>query len=376
MPTRQDWKALAKETYHALDQREVADLYDVEWRKAVRVFLAEHRDEIEGEKVRWKRGLRRANALLYGITRKLTPGRRLLLALAILFALLGVFSFGAATLGENQDFFFITLALALLFVLVALELVDKLHFRDELILARDLQADLVPASLPETPSFELAGFNRVANTVGGDLYDFVPLPDGRLAVLFGDASGHGMSAGLIMAITQAAFRTQIAADPSPAAVAAAINALLCRAGACRTSGPRNFFAGVLMLIEPDGQWNAVVAGHPPVLKLGPDGGVVERIGVGSYPLGVRDKAGWPLLHGGLAPGATLVFASDGVAEARDAAGAEFGDARIEAVAARRKGASARELVGAVTAELLEFLGRTPPDDDVSIAAIRRRMPAS
>ncbi len=276
----------------------------------------------------------------------------------------------------NQDFFFITLSLAFLFVLVALELVDKLHFRDELILARDLQADLVPASLPETPSFELAGFNRVANTVGGDLYDFVPLPEGRLAVLFGDASGHGMSAGLIMAITQAAFRTQIAADPSPAAVAAAVNALLCRTGACRTSGPRNFFAGVLMLLEPDGRWNAVVAGHPPVLKLGPDGGVVERIGVGSYPLGVRDKAGWPLLYGGLAPGATLFFASDGVAEARDAAGAEFGDARIEAVAARRKGASARELVGAVTAELLEFLGRTPPDDDVSIAAIRRRMPAS
>jgi len=376
MPTRQDWKALAKETYHALDQREVADLYDVEWRKAVRVFLAEHRDEIEGEKVRWKRGLRRANALLFGLTRKLTPGRRLLLAVAIVFTFLGVFSFGAATIGGNQDFFFITLAVALLFVLLALELVDKLHFRDELILARDLQADLVPATLPETPSFELAGFNRVANTVGGDLYDFVPLPEGRLAVLFGDASGHGMSAGLIMAITQAAFRTQIAADPSPPVVAAAINALLCRTGACRTSGPRNFFAGVVMLLEPDGRWNAVVAGHPPVLKLGPDGGVVEKIGVGAYPLGVRDKADWPLFHGGLAPGATLFFASDGVAEARDAAGAEFGDARIEAVAARRRGSTARELVGAVTAELLEFLGRTPPDDDVSIAAIRRRMPAS
>ena len=376
MPTRQDWKALAKETYHALDQREVADLYEVEWRRAVRVFLAEHRDEIEGEKVRWKRGLRRANALLFGLARKLTPARRLLFALAVLFTVLATVSFGNAVFGGNQDSLLIGLAVLLLFGLVALELVDKLHFRDELILARDLQADLVPATLPETPSFELAGFNRVANTVGGDLYDFVPLPGGRLAVLFGDASGHGMSAGLIMAITQAAFRTQVAADPSPPVVAAAINSLLCRTGACRTSGPRNFFAGVVMLLEPDGRWNAVVAGHPPVLKLGPDGGVVERIGVGAYPLGVRDKADWPVLHGGLAPGATLFFASDGVAEARDAAGAEFGDARIEAVAARRKGASARELVGAVTAELLEFLGRTPPDDDVSIAAIRRRMPAS
>jgi serine phosphatase RsbU (regulator of sigma subunit) len=376
MPTRQDWKTLAKETYHALDQREVSDLYSVEWRKAVRVFLSEYREEIEGEKVRWKRGLRRANALLFGITRKLAPGRRLLLAFAILFTLLGVVSFGSVAAGGRQDFFYIVLAVLLLFVLVALELVDKLHFRDELLLARDLQADLVPQTLPETPAFELAGFNRVANTVGGDLYDFVPLPDGRLAVLFGDASGHGMSAGLIMAVTQAGFRTQVSSDPSPAAVAAALNALLCRTGACRTSGPRNFFAGVVMLLASDGSWSAVVAGHPPVVKLGPDGRVVETIGVGAYPLGVRATAHWPLLSGGLAPGGTLLFHSDGVVEVRNAAGEEFGDARLAAILSRRAGVSAKELVGSIAATLLEFLGRNPPDDDVSIAAIRRRMPAS
>jgi len=376
MPTRQDWKTLAKETYHALDQREVSDLYSVEWRKAVRVFLSEYREEIEGEKVRWKRGLRRANALLFGITRKLAPGRRLLLAFAILFTLLGVVSFGSVAVGGKQDFFYIVLAVLLLFVLVALELVDKLHFRDELLLARDLQADLVPQTLPETPAFELAGFNRVANTVGGDLYDFVPLPDGRLAVLFGDASGHGMSAGLIMAVTQAGFRTQVSSDPSPAAVAAALNALLCRTGACRTSGPRNFFAGVVMLLASDGSWSAVVAGHPPVVKLGPDGRVVETIGVGAYPLGVRATAHWPLLSGGLAPGGTLLFHSDGVVEVRNAAGEEFGDERLAAILSRRAGVSAKELVGSIAATLLEFLGRNPPDDDVSIAAIRRRMPAS
>ena len=376
MPTRQDWKTLAKETYHALDQREVSDLYSVEWRKAVRVFLSEYREEIEGEKVRWKRGLRRANALLFGITRKLAPGRRLLLAFAILFTLLGVVSFGSVAAGGRQDFFYIVLAVLLLFVLVALELVDKLHFRDELLLARDLQADLVPQTFPETPAFELAGFNRVANTVGGDLYDFVPLPDGRLAVLFGDASGHGMSAGLIMAVTQAGFRTQVSSDPSPAAVAAALNALLCRTGACRTSGPRNFFAGVVMLLASDGSWSAVVAGHPPVVKLGPDGRVVETIGVGAYPLGVRATAHWPLLSGGLAPGGTLLFHSDGVVEVRNAAGEEFGDARLAAILSRRAGASAKDLVGSIAATLLEFLGRNPPDDDVSIAAIRRRMPAS
>ena len=376
MPSRSDWKALAKETIRGVEARDVQGLYDVEWRKAVRVFLSEYRDEIDAEPRRLRRGLKKANALLYGMVRRLTPARRTLFALALLLALLGVVAPPDPATDASRGFGFVLFAVILLVVLVGLELVDKLHFRDELLMARDLQADLVPATLPETPHWDLAGFNRVANTVGGDLYDFVPLPDGRLAVLFGDASGHGMSAGLIMAVTQAGFRTQVSSDPSPAAVAAALNALLCRTGACRTSGPRNFFAGVVMLLAPDGSWSAVVAGHPPVVKLGPDGRVVETIGVGAYPLGVRATAHWPLLSGGLAPGGTLLFHSDGVVEVRNAAGEEFGDARLAAILSRRAGVSAKELVGSIAATLLEFLGRNPPDDDVSIAAIRRRMPAS
>ena len=101
-------------------------------------------------------------------------------------------------------------------VLLAMELIDKIKFRDELELARDLQADLIPKSPPQTNEYEIAAFNRIANTVGGDIYDFVPLPDGRLAVLFGDASGHGMAAGLVMAVAHAAWRTQLDVDPSPA----------------------------------------------------------------------------------------------------------------------------------------------------------------
>ena len=65
-------------------------------------------------------------------------------------------------------------------------------------MARQLQAELVPQSLPAIPGFELGAFNRVANTVGGDLYEFHPLENGGLAVLFGDASGHGMAAGLVI----------------------------------------------------------------------------------------------------------------------------------------------------------------------------------
>ncbi len=367
MPTRRDWKELARETVRGVRAGNASSLHAADWRRAVRVFLAEHRDEIDAEPRRFRRGLKRANALSFGMVRRLAPVRRVLLVAGLLCALFGI---------VFRDTLFSLAAVVFFLVLVALELVDKLHFRDELLMARDLQADLVPATLPETPHWELSGFNRVANTVGGDLYDFVPLSGGRLAALFGDASGHGMAAGLLMAVTQAVFRVRLESDPSPAAVAAALNRMLCRTGACRTAGPRAFFAGIVMLLSPDGAWSAVVAGHPQALRLSPDGRVAERVGTGAYPFGVRERGEWPVIEGTLGSGETFLFCSDGLAEARNAAGEEFGDARIEIVAARTAATGPALLVASLSDELRRFLGPADAEDDVSIAAIRRRIPAS
>jgi len=372
MPSRAEWEGLVSETARGLGARDVQGFLDVDFRRAVRVFLAEHREELDAEPVRWKRALRSANALLYGMVRRLTPVRRLLFALALLFSLLGFLVPRDADGGEGHRFGLALLSILVLLVLLGLELVDKLHFRDELLMARDLQADLVPSTLPESPVWALAGFNQVANTVGGDLYDFVPLPDGRLAVLFGDASGHGMAAGLLMAVTRSAFRTQVATDPAPGPVASALNRILCRTGPGGSAGSRAFFAGIVLLLAPDGRWSAVVAGHPPALRLGPDGRVRERIGAGAYPFGIRERVEWPVLEGTLGADETLLFHSDGLPEARSASGEEFGDSRIEEAAARAI-ASPSLLVSTLAAELRRFLGIEPPDDDVSIAAIRRKI---
>ena len=211
MPT--DWKSLAKETVHSFDADDVRGMWDVDFRRATRVLLADHEDEIAAERRRWKRALRRTNAIVFGLAKRLAPPRRLVFALALLLTLLAFVesSFGGESFSAQASWAFFALfvsVLALAFLL-AMELVDKLHFKDELVMARDLQAQLVPRVLPEIGAFELGAFNRIANTVGGDLYAFEPLPDGRLAVLFGDASGHGMAAGLVMAVTHAVFRTQL-----------------------------------------------------------------------------------------------------------------------------------------------------------------------
>src|SRR5437870_4755074 len=185
----------------------------------------------------------------------------------------------------------------LMTVLLAMELIDKIKYRDELELARDLQADLIPKQPAQTPQYDVAAFNEIANTVGGDIYDFVPQPDGRFAILFGDASGHGMAAGLVMAVAHAAFRTQLDVDPSPAVVISSLNRIL-----CRTGGPRSFFACCYVVLSPNGDFTITTAGHPPLLHVDLNGKVIERIGTGSYPLGIKNGLVWRYDHRTLQPG--------------------------------------------------------------------------
>lgn len=364
---RAEWRDLVRETVRSFDSDEVRGMWSVDWRRAREAFFEDHRSEIEAEPRRFRRGLLKANAVVLGLARRLAPPRRIVFAFVLVLVVLAIVEHAVADVPGWAHFVLLVAVLALTFLL-AMELVDKLHFRDELVMARALQAQLVPRPLPEIGNFELAGESRVANTVGGDLYTFEPLPGGRVAVLFGDASGHGMAAGLVMAVTHAAFRTQLGVDPSPAAMVASLNRVLCETGSARS-----FFAGISGLLEPDGSFSAVVAGHPPVLKLDRTGRIVGRLGKGSYPLGIRRSTAWDLETAALAPGETLLFHSDGLAEARGEGGEEFGDARVEAVAARMAGARPGELVAALTAELDRFLGRVPADDDVSIAAVRRKL---
>jgi len=377
MGTGRAWKELARETVDRFDSRDVADLYTVEWAEAREVLLSEHREALEAARPGWRRELLRGSALLHGLVRRLSPARRLVVVVALLGGLVSLLKVATRGWPGDASWTVLTLlaCLGLLLLLVGLELVDKLRFRDELVMARELQAELVPQALPAVPGYDLGAFNRVANTVGGDLYEFQPLPDGRLAVLFGDASGHGMAAGLVMAIAHTAWRLQVARDPSPEAVLATLNQVLCRTGSCRTSGPRQFFAGVSLLLDPDGAFTVAVAGHPPVLLVDARGGVARRFGRGAYPLGVKPGQEYSVETGALAPGESLLIHSDGLPEARDREGREFGDGRILGVLLRTAGQPAFHVAASLASDVLTFLGRKPVDDDVSLAVLRRTPPA-
>ena len=376
MPRGKDWTNLVRSTFHSVGRDEMSGLYVREWRLAREKLTAEEQREINREPKRWKRFLKSANAVLFGLSNRLAPARRVLFGAALLFTLLS-FSWQWSTHSEHGgrrrvseykvtlDSGFLLGSITLLTLLLAMELVDKINYRDELELARDLQSSLIPKTLPQPPGIELGAYTRIANMVGGDIYDFVVLPDGRLAVLFGDASGHGMAAGLVMAVAHAAFRTQLDTDPAPQAMFATLNRIL-----CRTGGPRAFFGCVYLLVSPDGSYVGSVAGHPPVLRVDPTGEVRDRIGKGAYPLGIKTPLEWEIVSGRVERGDTLLIHSDGLSEARDSAGTEFGSARMDLSIRRAASLPAAELVNFLVADVLAFCGRETPEDDVSLAAIK------
>ena len=374
MPRHPDWSALLRETVLSLDGAGMTGLYSVEWKGAGSELVAEFHGAIEAEPNGFKRFLMRLNAGLYGLTRRLAPARRLLFAAAVLLALWAILHLlGSSGWPDVAVSAVIELAIAVVLFgfLIGMELVDKLRFRDELVMARELQAEIVPQILPASPGFDLGAFHRVANTVGGDLYEFTPLPGGRLAVLFGDASGHGMAAGLVMAVAHTAWRVQLATSPDPVEVARTLSHVLSRGADGRGLGGRSFFAGIPILLEPDGSFVAVVAGHPPILRVDARGKVVERIGTGAYPFGIKLGAIPEPCRGRLDPGDLLLFHSDGLTEARNGTGEEFGDRRVEESLRRTAGATAGVVARALEADLTVFLGRVPADDDVSVAVIRK-----
>ncbi len=363
-----DWIELAKSTVTSLKGADVANLYATEWPETKKMLIAEHREAIESERKTIRRWVRTTSAILYGLAKRLAPHRRLFFVLAFIAFFLCLGSVFGRIQEDPPIWTFIELVASFLVMtlLLAMELIDKLKYRDELQLARELQGSLIPHQMPQDEQWDIAAFNWIANTVGGDIYDFVPLPDGRVAVLFGDASGHGMAAGLVMAVAHASFRTQLDVEPAPGAIMASLNRIL-----CRTGGPRSFFTCCYVLLSPDGTWQATLAGHPPMIKLDGSGRVVERIGRGAYPLGVKQDLVWETVGGSLDHGERLLLHSDGLTESRNAQGQELGDDYVEVVAGWNP-RPASGLVNSLVHEWRAFMGSTPAEDDVSVAVIARK----
>jgi sigma-B regulation protein RsbU (phosphoserine phosphatase) len=125
------------------------------------------------------------------------------------------------------------------------------------------------------------------------------------------------------------------------------------------------------LLWPNGEFVATLAGHPQILKIDIAGKIVDRIGTGAYPLGVKSGLHWEELCGTLSPGERLLLHSDGLTEARNATDKEFGDEYVEAIAGWQPAGTAQALVDEMVAEWRAFTTGKAVDDDMTLAVIRK-----
>lgn len=365
-----DLRSFFRSYTEGLSTREVRRLFDRDAAHAYSVLTREQEPGPEPAGT-FERFFFRVRILFVGFSSKLSPARRLLFGAALVAALLGLIEIRYQVATRSQritvDFspFWFLVSIGALIFLLALELVDRIRVRDELEVARELQAELLPHRVPPLPGYGFAHSYRTANEVGGDYYDFTPLPDGRLALAVADASGHGMAAGLVMAIANATLETALDLDPDPQSVLRLLNRTLCRTGTRRT-----FLSLFYALLDPVGGSLAYVcAGHPfPLLRRAD--GTVEELGCGALPLGIREPHSCETGTALLAPGDLVVFYTDGLVEAIDSERREaFGYERLRALAA--EGGGAADLHARILAAFDAHVGGEALLDDLTLVVMER-----
>lgn len=241
---------------------------------------------------------------------------------------------------------------------------NRERLEQELKIAQIIQQQFLPSSLPDLPGWHVAAFYRPARTVGGDFYDFIPLPDGRVVCVVGDVTDKGIPAALVMASTHALLRAAAPQLVSPGAVLAQVNDLLC------ADIPAHMFVTCLCLVLDPASGKVVFAnaGHDvPYVRTA--GGIAELRARG-MPLGLMPGMTYEEQSFEFGPGDCALLHSDGLAEAHDPDRQMFGFPRVSALVG--KGVSGQALIDLCLTELRAFTGADyVQEDDITLVTLER-----
>jgi hypothetical protein len=333
----------------------------------------------------WKSAPLRLRQFFVAFTLRLSPARRALYIGSLLIALTGVIrlfrGFAAAEIPLGLPFVQIavftpvwadgTLALLvslfLVNVIVLLEVADRLSLKGELEVAREIQLAMLPGGTYRTGDVEICGLTRPANTVGGDFYDVLPLPDGRIIVALGDVAGKGSPAALLMALLLAVLRTLVDEELEAPALVARLNAQI-----CRHSPASRFITLFYAVYSPaTGGLTYVNAGQNPPLLRRRDGRY-ERLGGTGVALGMFEGSVFGAVDTALHEGEMLVLYSDGITEAEDPQGQPFDEAGLELVI-ERHAHDEPAAIGTRVLRAVEGHARASRfTDDLTILVLKRR----
>jgi serine phosphatase RsbU (regulator of sigma subunit)/pSer/pThr/pTyr-binding forkhead associated (FHA) protein len=241
---------------------------------------------------------------------------------------------------------------------------DNARLEREMRTAREFQQALLPAAPPKRDYFSAAAEMVPCLSIGGDFYDYLDL-DGSFGFVLGDVAGKGASAGLLGARVQEIFAHR-APGSDPATTVATINSTMVKKGL-----EARFVTIFYGILSPNGELTYCNAGHNPPLLVGNGG--VQRLKTGGLIVGLFEEAEYEQEVVTLSPGDTLITFSDGVSEATNADGAEFGDERIlECLQGAPSDSEPRDLVGRVMAGVRRFTVGEPQSDDITVLVVRYR----
>ncbi len=240
-------------------------------------------------------------------------------------------------------------------------IISQLHQREnELADALAIQQGLLPKSIPQLSGYKIAGAWQPAHSVGGDYYDVLTFGNETMGLCIADVAGKGMAAALLMSNLQAAVRGLASASLPPNGLCARLNSLVCH----NTGSDRFITFFYAQLDGPSGRLLYTNAGHNAPFVVRRDGSH-ERLETGGGVLGVFPNQAFSLGTARLAPGDRVILFTDGVTEARNPAGEEFGEERLVRLLLENRAGSASELQENILKAAAEF-SRGPWDDDVTL----------
>ena len=236
----------------------------------------------------------------------------------------------------------------------------------ELEQAAHIQMGLLPSKSPNVPGMDIAADTLPCRTVGGDYYDYLPFPDGRIGVLIGDVAGKGMPASLLMSSLQARVKVLFEDGDDLAQKITRLNKTT------SASCPDNrFITFFLTIVDPaTGELVYTNAGHNPPLLVRKNG-TVEQLQGGGMILGILPLSEYEEFRIRMDPGDTLVLYSDGVTEAVNPSDVDYGEDRLAELTTSLQGRPAWEVVAAIQSAVKQFSEGAPQADDITVVVMRR-----
>jgi len=322
-------------------------------------------DRRADQKKSWKQPFKIAAAIFSSILKKLSPPRRVFLLITLILAVFSIVGLEFLFFTREVELLLAFIGLLLLLVMV---LGDHISMKRDIEIAREIQRWLVPRVPPEVAGVDMAFATRPAKMVAGDYYDaFRRAVDGPLLIAVADVAGKSVPAAMLMATFQASLRALAGSQGSLSDLVAGLNRQACS----NNMNGRRFTTAFLAELDPaTGGLNYLCAGHnPPMLKH--SDGTIERLKSESIPLGIEINEKYETGRTVLGVGDVLIIYTDGVTEARDEDGTEFGEARLLALAAEPLEDRAAMTLSSIMRKLDEFVGGAPQHDDITCLVVRR-----